>query len=216
MISTSARSPAAISRAAASEIGVDYPDASFGGVTRLGTPFPMLLRDVVQRDGGLGDAVRRVQDARRTCHLILTLADAKVQGTGAAPVVGVQYGRDVARVMDDATLLPENKTWHPRIPGVVYWAMDWLCPSFNGALGRVLSASHGNVTARGVALGAFPVVSTGNLHVLAVDMGDGDGDATFDAYVAFAAPQGDGGEAYGQGYHRLDLNALFGAERPRL
>lgn len=36
----------------------------------------------------------------------------------------MQYSYSVLNVFDDRNLMP-NATWHPKIPGIVYWGMDW-------------------------------------------------------------------------------------------
>jgi hypothetical protein len=37
---------------------------------------------------------------------------------------GMQYSYSVLNVFDDGNLMP-NATWHPKIPNIVYWGMDW-------------------------------------------------------------------------------------------
>jgi hypothetical protein len=46
-------------------------------------------------------------------------------------VSGLQYSYSVANVIADYNLIPVNDTWHPKIPNVVYFGMDWDCPSYN-------------------------------------------------------------------------------------
>jgi hypothetical protein len=46
-------------------------------------------------------------------------------------VSGLQYSYSVANVIADYNLIPVNDTWHPKIPNVVYFGMDWLCPGYN-------------------------------------------------------------------------------------
>ena len=55
-----------------------YPDGTFGAQSRFGIPFIFLLRDILQFDQTLDDAVSRMADTRRTCDLILGVGDAKV------------------------------------------------------------------------------------------------------------------------------------------
>lgn len=58
---------------ALSEIGVSYPDSSFGPETYLakGYPFGYIIRDMLQFDRTLEEATERIQKATRTCDLIL-------------------------------------------------------------------------------------------------------------------------------------------------
>ena len=47
-------------------------------------------------------------------------------------VAGVlQYSYSVATVISDTNLIPANDTWHPKIPNIVYFGMDWLCPNYD-------------------------------------------------------------------------------------
>lgn len=50
-----------------SEIGASYPDSTFGSESRIGLPFIFLLRDILQYDYELDDAINRMINARRTC-----------------------------------------------------------------------------------------------------------------------------------------------------
>ena len=60
-----------------SEIGVSYPDETFGPETYLaaGYPFGFLLRDILQFDSSLAEATRRITTATRTCDLIIGVGD---------------------------------------------------------------------------------------------------------------------------------------------
>ena len=60
-----------------SEIGVTYPDESFGKESRHGIPFVNLLRDILEKDSHFEDANKRISEATRTCNLILGVGDAK-------------------------------------------------------------------------------------------------------------------------------------------
>jgi hypothetical protein len=50
---------------AISEIGVSYPDPSFGSQSRIGIPFIYLLRDILHFDKTLDDSTSRMANARR-------------------------------------------------------------------------------------------------------------------------------------------------------
>lgn len=57
------------------EIGVAFPDATFGNESFAGIPFVFLLRDILQFDNSVFDTVARIQSANRTCDLILGAGD---------------------------------------------------------------------------------------------------------------------------------------------
>jgi exportin-7 len=52
---------------AISEIGVAYPDETFGSESRVGIPFIFLLRDILQYDLTIDDAISRIANEKRTC-----------------------------------------------------------------------------------------------------------------------------------------------------
>lgn len=52
-------------KVAISEIGVSYPDPTFGSQSRIGIPFIYLLRDILQFDKTIDDAISRMANARR-------------------------------------------------------------------------------------------------------------------------------------------------------
>ena len=54
-----------------SEIGVSYPDPSFGYESRAGVPFIFLLRDILQFDYTVDDSISRMINAHRTCDLVI-------------------------------------------------------------------------------------------------------------------------------------------------
>jgi hypothetical protein len=109
---------------AISEIGVSYPDETFGSESRIGVPFTFLLRDVLQWDSSLDDSVNRMVNSKRTCNLILGVGDGKLPAFRS-----VQYSGSLVRFFDDKNMQPVYD-WHPRMENVVYYGMDWLCPGY--------------------------------------------------------------------------------------
>ena len=66
------------------EIGVSYPDDSFGQGTpgtppeKLeGKPWMLVVRNILQGTSNIDDALQSVQEANRTCNLILGVGDGK-------------------------------------------------------------------------------------------------------------------------------------------
>jgi isopenicillin-N N-acyltransferase like protein len=113
-----------------SEIGVSFPDDSFGQGTSdtppekiRGQPWMSVLKDVAQTATDLKSALSIIEDADRTCNLIIGVGSGK-----DAVANGVEYSGYVAVPYNDTTLLPVNDTWHQQIDSVVYNGMDWLCP----------------------------------------------------------------------------------------
>lgn len=188
-----------------SEIGVAFPDASFGNESRVGIPFTNILKDMVQFDRTLADAERRLTDAHRTCDLILGFGDAKPGGGFR----GVQYSYSDANFIDDTNLIPKGD-WHPPIENVVYFGMDWLCPNYNSVLAAQLNAFHGNITAEASARHITAITQTGNLHNAVYDLTD------MKLLVSVAATNNQTGplEAYSRTFHEFDMTQVFATPPP--
>jgi len=190
---------------AISEIGVSFPDETFGAESRIGTPFTFLLRDILQFDKTLDDSIDSITSAHRTCDLILGVGDGKLK-----QFRGFEYSYSVANVFDDENMMP-NATWHPRIPNTVYWGMDWLCPGFSSVLGRQLKAYHGTLTPELTISHITAIVQTGDLHIAVYDL------TNMLMWVSYAAPSTDttGPKyAYDRQFMRLDMKALFSEKPP--
>eukprot|EP00658_Telonema_sp_P-2_P032909 TRINITY_DN24262_c0_g1_i1.p1 TRINITY_DN24262_c0_g1~~TRINITY_DN24262_c0_g1_i1.p1 ORF type:complete len:489 (+),score=146.71 TRINITY_DN24262_c0_g1_i1:90-1469(+) len=191
---------------AISEIGVSYPDPSFGRSFPLtpGYPFGFLLRDILQHDRTLQQATNRILTAKRTAELILGVGEAERN-----QFLGFEYAPDAVRIFDDRNLEPLEQ-WHPRISEVVYWGMDWVCPNDNSMLSHQLQALHGNITADNTIREIVPYVQTGDLHIAVYDH------SAMTMYVATAAGDGESGpaNAYQRQFIKLDLAAAFSEPAP--
>lgn len=190
------------------EIGVSFPDASFGNESFAGIPFIFLLRDILQFDTDLAGALGRIQSSQRTCDLILGV------GSAADGVVrGVQYSSSVANVYGDgASQLPVNTSWHPAYDGVVYNAMDWLCPSYNAVAGAQLGYGWGALSIPLLLSNVTSLTQTGDLHVAAYDL------TANELYVSFMASSTSKVQtpqfAYDRQATRLDLSSLWAEAKP--
>jgi len=156
-----------------SEIGVSFADDSFGQGTDTtppekvhGIPWMFLLRDVLQQASSGAEGIKMIQDASRTCNLIIGVGDGK-----AGEVHGIQYSGYVANAYSDADLLPVNSTWHAPIPHVTYNAMDWLCPNFDVRMNEQLSKyANGQLSPATMIQNVLPTVQTGDLHAAIYDL----------------------------------------------
>ena len=128
--------------------------------------------------------------------------------TEGAPFRGVQYSHAVANFFDDQNMMPRNDSWHARIPGMVYYGMDWLCPNYSVVLHRQLLALRGKLDPANTVREVLPIVQTGDLHIAIYDLTDGV------MYVANARGAGETGPpmAYDRGYVRLNMTALFATQ----
>mmetsp|Transcript_4390 Transcript_4390/g.14261 ORF Transcript_4390/g.14261 Transcript_4390/m.14261 type:complete len:506 (+) Transcript_4390:1-1518(+) len=208
---------------AISEIGVSFPDPTFGEESRYGVPFTFILRDILQFDNDLDQGLSRLITARRTCDLILGVGDGKTKKTFRA----IQYSHSVANVQNDTHMMPHNDTWHPRIKNIVYYGMDWLCPAYNQVMAQQLQKHYGNITPQVAVHDIVSIVQTGNLHIAIYDL------ANDVMYVSFAAKDGDllgapfaepdpdfyegapnGKMAYDRQFTQLDMGALWDEAPP--
>jgi len=160
-----------------SEIGASYSDSSFGSESRIGVPFIFLLKNILMYDVTVDDATNRMINSRRTCDLMLGVGDGKLK-----QFRGYQYSYSVLNVFDDTNLLPYNETWHPRIPNVVYWGMDWNCPAYNTFLSNQIKKYHGRITPEIAVSQISSVEGSGSNHLAIYDL------AAMIFYASFAAP----------------------------
>jgi len=188
-----------------SEIGVSYPDATFGDQSRIGIPFIFMLRDILQFDHTIDDALSRMADQTRTCDLILGVGDGNL-----GYVRGVQYSYSVVNIMDDLNMRPVNQTWHFRIPEMVYFGMDWLCGAYNLVLGTQLKANWGTLTLPIAIRDVIGVEGSGDVHAAVYDL------TTNQLAVSFASPHGTGGcaQAYCRQFTVFDTLKLFAEPQP--
>eukprot|EP00698_Gefionella_okellyi_P003886 TRINITY_DN135_c0_g1_i1.p1 TRINITY_DN135_c0_g1~~TRINITY_DN135_c0_g1_i1.p1 ORF type:complete len:449 (+),score=102.01 TRINITY_DN135_c0_g1_i1:33-1379(+) len=191
---------------AISEIGVSFPDDTFGSESRFGVPFTFLLRDILQFDQTYEDTITRIDKAHRTCDLILGVGDGKSNNFR-----GIQYSHSVANFFTWDDMLPRNDSWHPRIRDIVYYGMDWLCPGYNQVLSQQLSQWHGNITAENAIRHVTPIVQTGNLHIAYYDLHN------MQLYVANARRSDvttGGAYAFDRTFNQYDTRALFAEPEP--
>jgi len=183
-----------------SEIGVSYPDSTFGSESRVGVPFIFTLRDILQFDGTVDDASNRLINEKRTCDLILGVGDGKL-----AEFRGYEYSSSVLNIFDDENMEPYNQTWHPRITDVVYWGMDWICPYYNGLLSKQITEYYGQINPEISIRYLTAVEQSGDNHLAYYDL------TNLLIYVAFAAPHDVGGSpnAYDRQFTLLNATELM-------
>jgi isopenicillin-N N-acyltransferase-like protein len=198
------------SQTAISEIGVSFPDSTFGKESRFGVPFTFILRDILQFDTTLDDAMKHIKGASRTCDLILGVGDGKVDSKiNGAPFRGVQYSHSVANFFDDKNMEPANDTWHAKIDSMVYYGMDWLCPNYSVVLHRQLAMLHGSLSVAKTIQEVVPIVQTGDLHIAIYDL------TKMMMYIANAKSASETGPAmaYDRQFIQLNMTKIFMVEQ---
>ena len=197
------------------EIGVSYPDDTFGQGTPNtppekvhGKPWMFVVRDILQHTDTLDAGVASVQNADRTCNLIVGVGDGK-----AEMVKGIEYSGYVANPYSDVNMLPKNDSWHPVITDMVYNGMDWDCPSYTEKLGDQLGKYAGNIQPANVIGNILPSVQTGNLHIALYDL------TNQFMFLSFSrSAEADPAEphyAYERQFTKLDMKAVFAVPNPQ-
>ena len=182
-----------------SEIGIYFTDDTFGDESMEGLPFIFVERYILQYCETLDDALSFIANVRRTCHLVLGVADGKL---GTARMI--EYSHSRVNFFDDQNLQPLAE-WHPRIPNAVYCGMDWLCPSHQYKLYVQLMKQYGQITPESSIQNISSIAKTGDLHVAVYDLTD------IVLYVANARGSNETGplEAYRRQFVKIDLKVEF-------
>eukprot|EP00456_Euglypha_rotunda_P054509 TRINITY_DN4407_c0_g1_i22.p1 TRINITY_DN4407_c0_g1~~TRINITY_DN4407_c0_g1_i22.p1 ORF type:complete len:297 (+),score=47.79 TRINITY_DN4407_c0_g1_i22:115-1005(+) len=189
-----------------SEIGVSYPDDTFGKESRFGIPFTYLLRDLLQFDNNYQDSIDRITNANRTCDLILGVGD----GVNTQ-FRGIEYSASVANFYTDTDMEPEAD-WHPRIKDIVYYGMDWLCPNFDTVLSQQLTYAYGSITPELGILNISSILTSGDNFVCYYDLTP----EHPTMFVAFASAHNTSGpaNAYDRQFAKVDMRALLSVPPP--
>jgi len=113
-------------------------------------------------------------------------------------------------VLNDENMRPDNNTWHPKFPGVVYWGMDWDCPSFNYVLSGQIQKYYGKITPE-IAISYLTAIEmSGDNHLAFYDLPHAQ------IYVSFAKPTYINGpeNGYDRQFTIFNLNELFAVTSP--
>jgi len=108
-------------------------------------------------------------------------------------------------VFNDKNLEPSDSTWHPRISSVVYWGMDWLCPSFNQRLAEQLNTYYGRLSAETTIRHVLPSIDSGNLQAVVYDLTE---NTVYVAY-GFVDAQNKKLDAFDRPFIRLNMTQVF-------
>ncbi len=183
-------------RLAISEIGDDYDKEND---TFAGIPFMFLLRDILQFDISLEEAISRVKKASRTTSLLYGLGDGEF-----GQLRGLQTSHTLCNIYDPDNLEPLTPK-HQRIEDIVYWGMSWDVPAYDGPLHDKLAEHYGKINAEVTINDIITSVKTGNLQTVVYDLTD------MKIWVANARADDESGPlpAYNRQFIRFDMNQLF-------
>jgi len=187
-------------------IGIEFPDDTFGDESIVGVPFIFVSRHILQYSETVDDALAYITNIRRMCHLIIGVADGKLNTARL-----IQYSHSKVAYFDDLNLQPLAE-WHPRIPNAVYDGMDWLCPSYQYKLYQQITAQYGQITPESSIQNISSIVKTGDVHLAVYDLSDNI------LYVANGRGSKEQGPkpAYDRQFIKLDLNVEYARTQPSI
>lgn len=182
---------------AVSEIGDDYDQEndSFDG-----KPFPIILREILQFDTSLPQAIARMENTPRISSLMYAIGDGNF-----GQVRALQTSRTLFNVFNATNLEPLTDS-HPRIDDIVYWGMSWNVPKYDQRLHDQLVKHFGKLSGEITVTEILPAVETGNLQAVVYDLTD------MKIWVANAKADDESGplEAYHRQFIEVNLHPLFG------
>jgi len=171
-----------------------------GTDSRLGIPWHFLLRDILQFDNSVDDAITRIVNAPRTCAIFLGVGD---------PVNkfrAIEYSYERVEVFDDVNF-PEYPA-HPKMKNLIY-INKHAQPSSDPCLGDLLKAQYGSIDPEYLIRHVAAEHQTGDSHAAVYDY------ANNWMYVSIASPYINGTftPAYDRQWTKFDMEALF-AQKP--
>jgi len=177
-----------------------YDDGPLIEDSRIGSPFQIVLREILEESLTLDDAINVMANARRTCSIWVGVGDAKLN---TARVFEYSYAELVAWDW----MNQDNSSTHPQLKDVVYKGVHEPCfpnqvEAYSGA---------GNLTAANTIQNVIPVVETGDTQAVIYSLKPN----AIDIYVANARAEDEQGplQAYNRPFVHFDATALF-AEQP--
>ncbi|KYQ91363.1 acid ceramidase-like protein [Tieghemostelium lacteum] len=132
-----------------------------GTASREGFPWHFLLRDILQYDSSINEALNRIYNNERTCSIFVGLGSNSTNTFEA-----VEYSHQVVRVFDDQTPFPAYEPQppaHPNIQDVVY-IDKYTQPSNNPCLASVLQKNLGQIDIQTL-IDVTSLLETGDLHI---------------------------------------------------
>jgi hypothetical protein len=167
-----------------------------GEQNRFGYPFHFLLRDILQYDTNIDDALNRIINARRTCSIFVGLGD---------PVNNfrvVEYAFQNVTIYNDVNY-PVYPA-HPKMPNLLY-VNKHTQPSSDPCLGELLQQNYGSIDSQYLIQNVAAEHQTGDTHAAVYDF------AQNLMYVTVASPfvNGTYTPAYDRQWVKLDMSNLF-------
>jgi len=166
-----------------------------GYKNRMGYPWHILLRDILQYDNDVSDALSRIANAVRTCSIFVGLGDPVNKFRAVA------YSYESATIFNDMNY-PEYPA-HPRMSGLVY-INKHKQPSDDSCLSDLLKAQYGSINPEYL-IQVAAQHATGDTHAAIYDYTGNT------MYVVIATPfvGGTFTPAYERQWTKFDMTKLF-------
>jgi hypothetical protein len=188
-------------------IGTGYSSAGIGlsekvwltddsVMSRIGTPWTYVLRDVLQYADDLSSAVSMLVNAKRTCAIHVGVGDRNTMDFR-----GIEYAAKIINIYDDKNQPAYPQ--HPQLNGVVYWDKHKQ-PTGDYCLGSLLQEYYGQLDIE-TYIHIVSMFQTGDMHIALYDF-----ENEF-MFVANAAAPGESGphNAYDRQFVKFNMPALF-------
>jgi len=128
-----------------------------GFKSREGIPFTVLLRDILQYDYTVTDAINRIIAAHRTCSIFIGLGD------GRSHFNVVEYSYETVAIFDDMNFQLTNPV-HIQFDDIVYVDKHEQ-PSHDPCLPSLLQQQYGAIDPQNVIQNITAVFQTGDMHI---------------------------------------------------
>jgi len=176
-----------------------------GTKPRTGVPWNFLLRDVLQFDQDIDQALQRIANAERTCSIFVGLGDGESNTFRAVP-----YSHDYIEIWNDKNFPAYDN--HPIMDDLVWLDKHTQPSTGDPCMTQLLEYYYGSITPEITIQNITAQFETGNTMAAIYDY------ARNKIYVSNAGIYGEVPEfelpAYNRQFTAFDMTALFNEEKP--
>jgi hypothetical protein len=170
-----------------------------GKQNRAGMPWHFVLREILQFDTSVDEALARITNTTRTCSIWVGLGDSSPRFNV------VQYSFEEVNVFDDS-----NMPNHTNIPDVVY-VDKHVQPSSDPCMPSLIEEYYGSLDATTIIRYITSQFQTGDMHIGVFDFASRLG---YFSNAAVASANGTAVSAYDRQFVQLSLAQLFAQQPP--
>eukprot|EP01133_Synstelium_polycarpum_P010208 gene10208-11890_t len=136
-----------------------------GTYSREGVPWYLLLKDILQYDSSVDEALNRIYNSERTCAIYLGISSNTTNTTTV-----IEYSNPSIHIFDDTTPFPgyqPSPPQHPLIKNVVY-VDKHRQPSSDPCMASLIESQHGSINVDTM-INLVSLFQTGDLHIAIYD-----------------------------------------------